>query len=122
MLPEPAWATAPQAFDRGLTLEVIAGLQKTVDAERAALKSGRPTTVGDALESYYLRSTEGAFISAGVGELATRLRQLDCGVRAGKIAGEVAQVRYAQIVAELAAEQRTLDPAIGGSQTRAAAP
>jgi len=112
---EAPWPSAPSAFDRRLTLEVIGGLRQSVEADMRALAEGRRNEIGDRLTAISHQPATSAFISNGVGELATRLRQLDCAVRPQRVSTEMAQKRYGSILGELQVEQATLEP--GGAST-----
>ena len=118
---EPAFAHAPRDFDRAATLEVIAGLRAAADADRVRLRTGAKNEVGSELDEFFRNHRSQAFISHGTGELGTRLRQLDCAVRAGRITTEKSEELYGQILAELASEQAVLDPG-GGTTRRPSAP
>ena len=113
---EAPWPSAATAFDRRLTLEVIGGLRQSVEADMRALAEGRRNEIGDRLTAISHQPATSAFISTGVAELATRLRQLDCAVRAQRVAPELAQQRYGTILGELQVEQATLEPK-GGAAT-----
>ena len=105
----PRWPSASRDFDRQTTLEAIAALTDAAQADRDRLKAGAKSEVGGRLNALYERGpSSSAFISAGVAELATRLRQLDCAVRADRLAPAQADTAYAQILRELAAERATL--------------
>ncbi len=118
---DPQWASAARDFDRRSTLEVIAGLNKAARADLEQLKAGQRNDVGAQLDELYRLAPPSAFVSGGVAELGVRLRQLDCAVRSNKVANESADKLYAQILAELRAEQSTLDPS-GGAANKSAAP
>jgi hypothetical protein len=110
---EPRWPAADRDFDRRITLDTIAALTAAVTTDLDKLKAGAHTDVGSALDELYTKPASSAFISHGVAELATRLRQLDCAVRSGKLQSAQAEATYGKILAELAAEKRTLDPSAG---------
>ena len=115
------WPSAPSAFDRRLTLEVIGGLRQAVEADTRALHEGRRGEIGNQLTAIAVASPTSAFISDGVHELAIRLRQLDCAVRANKLPFDVAVHRYNTILGELSIEQATLEPRHGSSAFRGTA-
>lgn len=117
VIDEAPWPSAATAFDRRLTLEVIAGLRQSVESDLRALAEGRRNEIGDRLTAISHQPTTSAFISMGVAELATRLRQLDCAVRAQRVAPELAQQRYGSILGELQVEQAILEPK-GGAATQ----
>ena len=117
---EAPWASAPSAFDRRLTLEVINSLRQAVDADVRALHEGRRAEIGDRLSQVSQQPATTAFISSGVSELAGRLRQLDCAVRANRVPFDAAAQRYTAILGELSVEQATLEPK-GGAAMRGAA-
>jgi hypothetical protein len=107
---EPRWPAADRDFDRHTTLEAIAALTSAATADLDKLKAGSRGDVGGAIDELYGRPASAAFISHGVAELATRLRQLDCAVRSGRLQPAQAEATYGKILAELAAERRTIDP------------
>jgi hypothetical protein len=111
---------APSAFDRVTTLEMIAGLRSSTEADRDLLKRGEASEVGQQLSQLNYTQRSQGFISSGVAELAVRLRQLDCAVRARRVGNAEAIKRYEQILLELGAEEATLKPS--GGQPRAVAP
>jgi hypothetical protein len=115
---EAPWPSAPSAFDRRLTLEVIGGLRQSVEADIRALAEGRRNEIGDRLTAISHQPATSAFISVGVAELATRLRQLACAVRAQRVSPEIAQQRYGSILGELRIEQATLEPKGGASTSQ----
>src|SRR4051812_26417763 len=105
---EPRWVAADRDFDRQTTLEAISALTNAANADREKLKAGAANDVGGAIDELYARPASTAFISHGVAELATRLRQLDCAVRSGRLQPAQAETTYGKILAELDAEKRTL--------------
>jgi hypothetical protein len=117
---DQTWASADRDFDRNTTIEQLHALKGAAQTDRDKLKAGAKAEVGDALDQLYRKQAPSAFVGKGVAELGNRLRQLDCGVRADKIAYDVAVKRYEQILGELGAEQATLEP--GAGTPRAATP
>jgi hypothetical protein len=113
---EPTWATADRDFDRATTIEELHALKDAAQADRDKLKAGVRNEVGDAVDQLYRKPAPTAFVGKGVGELGTRLRQLDCAVRADKLPYDAAVTRYDQILSELGAEQATLEPGVGNSR------
>src|SRR5262249_8353217 len=107
---EPRWAAADRDFDRRTTLDAIVALTSAARTDLDKLKAGARGDVGGAIDELYNKPASTAFISHGVAELATRLRQLDCAVRAGKLQPAQAEATYGKILAELAAERRVIDP------------
>jgi hypothetical protein len=117
---EPGWAAANRDFDRATTIESIAGLTEAANADRDRLHAGARDDVGARLDQLYRTYHTTAFVSQGVAELGTRLRQLDCAVQHGSVEFAKADQLYAQILAELAVEKSTLEP--GPGTARSAAP
>ena len=108
---EPRWPAASRDFDRATTIETIAALDAAARGDREKLKQGARGDVGANIDMLYQHDQRSsAFISNGVAELANRLRQLDCAVRANRVDSARAEQSYEQILAELAAERATLDP------------
>jgi hypothetical protein len=116
---EMAWPAAPRDFDRARTLEAVGSLENIAKADRTRYNTGSRADVGGQLDELYRQPASTAFVSHGVAELAVRLRQLDCAVQRGRFNDGKADALYAQILAELEAEQHTLD---GGGAGRSAAP
>ncbi len=107
----PRWPSASRDFNRQITLEAIAGISEAAKADREKLKAGVRNEVGGAADELYARQpSDSAFVSSGVAELATRLRQLDCAVRSNHVDPARADASYSNILAELAAERGTLEP------------
>jgi hypothetical protein len=95
-------------------MEAVAALRDAANGDRARVKGGTTNDVGEQIDQLYRQSNGGgAFVSHGVAELGTRLRQLDCAVRHGRVNGGDADARYAQLLADLQAEADVLD---GGSR------
>lgn len=113
-LADPSWNGAARDFDRGATLEVIGSLRQVAAADQHRAKVGARADVGVELDELLKRPAPSGFIARGVAQLGVRLRQLDCAVRAGRMAPERANELYAQIINELVGEQAALDPAGGG--------
>jgi hypothetical protein len=107
---EPRWASASRDFDRHTTVEAIIALADAAKTDRGRLHAGNRNDVGGTLDDLYTHPASSAFISSGVAELATRLRQLDCAVRAGAVDFNRADQTYGKIIAELQAERSTIDP------------
>jgi hypothetical protein len=117
---EQGWAAADRDFDRATTIEELHALKGVAQADRDKLKAGQKADVGSSLDELFRKPAPGAFVGKGVAELGQRLRQLDCAVRNDKLAYDLAQRRYDQILSELGAEQATLEP--GAGTPRAATP
>lgn len=105
---DPAWPSAPRDWDRATTLDVLGTLSQATDDDRARLHAGHLDEVGALLDAAPAPSR--AFIAHDVAELGTRLRQLDCAVRARTLPFDVADRRYAQILGELRVERSVLAP------------
>jgi len=105
-----SWLASDRDFDRATTIEHVRGLKAALEADRDRLKRGDKATVGDDLNALLSLPRPAVYVSKGVYELANRLRQLDCAVRAGRLAYDVSMKRFAQILLELDAEQFTLNP------------
>jgi hypothetical protein len=114
---EPHWVSADRDFDRHTTVEALVALTGAAKTDRDKLHGGNRNDVGGAIDELYARPASSAFISSGVASLATRLRQLDCAVRAGVLDFERADQTYGQIMAELQAERNTLDPNAASAST-----
>jgi hypothetical protein len=115
------WPSASRDFDRYRTLTTIALLNDATRRDREQLHAGEKAHVGAVLDTA-LRQPEsvgGPFVSQGVAELGIRLRQLDCAVRGDRLAFQLADRLYGQILAELGAEQTTLEPVAGAPRTAA---
>jgi hypothetical protein len=107
---DPRWPSAARDYDRRTTLDAIAVLTDAAKADRDRLKTGARSDVGNSINEIYQRGTSSsAFISSGVAELANRLRQLDCAVRANRLEYSRAEASYGQILTELQAERATLE-------------
>src|SRR5262245_25265305 len=83
---EQPWSAADRDFDRATTIEELHALKGAAQASRDKLKGGAKAEVGDQLDQLYRRQAPTAFVGKGVAELGNRLRQLDCAVRADKVA------------------------------------
>ncbi len=110
---QPSWPAASRDYDRRVTLETIAALTEAARADRGQLKQGIHGEVGNAVDELYQHNIRREFISSGVAELANRLRQLDCAVRASRVDFAQADASYGRILGELAAERAALDPRSG---------
>jgi hypothetical protein len=115
---EPAWASAARDFDRATTLEIIAGLRAAAESDRTRARTGQRAEVGAELDELARHHTTSAFISHGTAELATRLRQLDCAVRAGRVEPDRSGELYARILGELIGERAVFDPGGGGGRVQ----
>lgn len=116
---DPRLQAAPRDFDRSSTISVIGSLTEMAAQDREQLKTGARSAIGARFDQLASQRPH-AFIANDVAELATRLRQLDCSVRAG-MPTDTADQRYAQILAELKVEKNILDPSVGSEVTKSRA-
>ncbi len=118
---EPEWHGAVRDYDRATTLETIAGLRQYANSDRVKSRTGARGDVGGELDELFRRPAPEAFIARGVTDLGVRLRQLDCGVRGGRVPVDQADALYAEILGQLGSEQAALDPS-GVAAHRPSAP
>ena len=115
-----AWPQAARDFDRSSTLELEATLEKLASEDAVRARTGDVAQVGASLDELYKRSPPSGFIGHGVASIAIRLRQLDCGVRAGRIAPAQSQALYDSIAADLRGEHAALSPPAASGEAKAA--